>query len=215
VLPAVPDPERFPYTTALRVWLDDQARTFAEATGATVVPHLVAGEPADALVDVATQEAADLMIVGSHGRRGLQRLMLGSVAEHVVRNAPCPVLVARERRPSATRDSNVPIVTAALASAVTGGVVGAIAGPPGVVVGSAIGATVGAAAAATVREDERMHAERDEELDEDIGVIGGAIGAASPDAPPARIGAFSAAAAGAGGGEPDRLSEGPISAPDD
>ena len=47
------------------------------------------------LIEAATKAAADLVVVGSHGRRGLQRWVLGSVAESTVRHAPCSVLVAR------------------------------------------------------------------------------------------------------------------------
>lgn len=51
-----------------------------------------------ALCEIAEDEGADLLILGSHGRSGLSRVFLGSVAEKVVRHAPCPVLVVRERR---------------------------------------------------------------------------------------------------------------------
>lgn len=47
------------------------------------------------LIEAGTRAAADLLVVGTHGRRGLQRLLLGSVAEATVRHAPCAVLVAR------------------------------------------------------------------------------------------------------------------------
>ena len=50
---------------------------------------------ADAIVAAAKEEGADLVVVGSHGRSGLGRLMLGSVAAKVVAQAPVPVLVAR------------------------------------------------------------------------------------------------------------------------
>lgn len=53
------------------------------------------GDPAESIVAAAESEGADLILVGSHGRRGLGRMLLGSVSDHVVRNAPCPVLVAR------------------------------------------------------------------------------------------------------------------------
>jgi nucleotide-binding universal stress UspA family protein len=55
------------------------------------------GTPADAIVSAAGQWPADLIVLGSHGRGGLSRLMLGSVAEAVMRHAPCPVLVVRAR----------------------------------------------------------------------------------------------------------------------
>lgn len=53
------------------------------------------GDPAESIVAAAHAEQADLLLVGSHGRGPIGRLLLGSVSEHVVRNAPCPVLVAR------------------------------------------------------------------------------------------------------------------------
>ncbi len=56
------------------------------------VRHPSAGE---AIADVAERTKADLVIVGSHGRTGFRRVLLGSVAEKVVRVAPCAVLVAR------------------------------------------------------------------------------------------------------------------------
>lgn len=53
------------------------------------------GDPAESVVAAAESEGADLVLVGSHGRGPIGRLLLGSVSEYVVRNAPCPVLVAR------------------------------------------------------------------------------------------------------------------------
>jgi nucleotide-binding universal stress UspA family protein len=53
--------------------------------------------PADAIVKYAREIHADIIVVGTHGRGGMSRLLMGSVAEHVVRNAPCPVLVVRPR----------------------------------------------------------------------------------------------------------------------
>ena len=49
------------------------------------------------IVSAAEAERADMIVVGSHGRGAVGRLFLGSVSEHVVRNAPCPVLVVRPR----------------------------------------------------------------------------------------------------------------------
>ncbi len=57
--------------------------------------ELAEGAPADAIVERARAWDADLIAVGSHGPRGLRRLALGSVAEAVVRHAPCSVLIAR------------------------------------------------------------------------------------------------------------------------
>ena len=54
------------------------------------------GDPRVALIDVARREHADLVVVGSHGRTGIPRLVLGSVASHITTHAPCSVLVVRE-----------------------------------------------------------------------------------------------------------------------
>jgi nucleotide-binding universal stress UspA family protein len=54
------------------------------------------GEPVEAIVDGAERYLVDLIVIGSHGRRGLRRLLLGSVAEHVVRRSKVPVLVVRD-----------------------------------------------------------------------------------------------------------------------
>jgi universal stress protein A len=52
--------------------------------------------PAQAVVEYAQSKAIDLIVVGTHGRHGLTRLVMGSVAEQVVRMAPCPVLTVRD-----------------------------------------------------------------------------------------------------------------------
>ncbi len=62
---------------------------------ATRIEVRVSGSPAQEIVDYAKHIHADLIIVGTHGRTGVPRLVMGSVAEHVVRAAPCPVLVVR------------------------------------------------------------------------------------------------------------------------
>jgi nucleotide-binding universal stress UspA family protein len=74
---------------------EDDVRTFAETAGASVRPidvHVTAGEPAPAIVEHAKRETADLIVMGTQGRSGLSRVLLGSVAERVVREAPCPVM---------------------------------------------------------------------------------------------------------------------------
>ena len=57
--------------------------------------EVAAGNPADAIVRVAKERGADLIVMGTHGRTGLQHVLLGSVAEKVVRLAGCPVLTVR------------------------------------------------------------------------------------------------------------------------
>jgi nucleotide-binding universal stress UspA family protein len=53
------------------------------------------GEPGEEIVRVATERDCDLIVMGTHGRTGLSRLLMGSVAERVVRRAPCPVLTLK------------------------------------------------------------------------------------------------------------------------
>ena len=60
------------------------------------VQHIfLTGDPASAIVGYARDAAMDLIVMGTHGRTGLDRLLLGSVAEKVLRDAPCSVLVAK------------------------------------------------------------------------------------------------------------------------
>ena len=61
-----------------------------------VVPRLLAGDPADAIIRTAESDGADMIVMGTHGRRGITRLLMGSVAEAVVRRAPCPVLTVKQ-----------------------------------------------------------------------------------------------------------------------
>lgn len=58
--------------------------------------RLLSGDPAHQIVHLAKQENADLIVMGTHGRTGLMRLVMGSVAEAVVRRAPCPVFTVRQ-----------------------------------------------------------------------------------------------------------------------
>jgi nucleotide-binding universal stress UspA family protein len=53
------------------------------------------GEPGERIVEAAQAEAADLIVVGSHGRGSVGRFLIGSVSDHVVRHAICPVMVVR------------------------------------------------------------------------------------------------------------------------
>lgn len=64
--------------------------------GLEVFAHVHAGRPAEALLAAARELDVDRIVVGSAGRTGLSHLLLGSVAERVVRLAPCPVLVVKE-----------------------------------------------------------------------------------------------------------------------
>jgi nucleotide-binding universal stress UspA family protein len=63
--------------------------------GVTVETDTVVGKPASAIVEYADDEGFEQILMGSHGRSGVTRMLLGSVAENVVRNASVPVTVAR------------------------------------------------------------------------------------------------------------------------
>jgi nucleotide-binding universal stress UspA family protein len=62
-----------------------------------IAGHLRVGSPDVEIAQLASDIGADLVVVGTHGRRGWDRLMLGSVAESLVRHAPCPVLTFRPK----------------------------------------------------------------------------------------------------------------------
>lgn len=59
--------------------------------------HLVHGSPADAIANFAESVNADLIVLGTHGRTGVSRMLMGSVAEAVVRHAKCPVVTYKAK----------------------------------------------------------------------------------------------------------------------
>lgn len=63
--------------------------------GVKITPLLRNGDPRDEILATAKGVGADLIVMGTHGRRGLARALMGSVAEAVVRTAECPVLTVR------------------------------------------------------------------------------------------------------------------------
>src|SRR5262249_60789851 len=69
-------------------------RTLREV-GFSTEGRVLAGDPREMLLQVAQSERADLIVVGSHGRSGLAKMVLGSVSSHVVTHAPCSVLVVK------------------------------------------------------------------------------------------------------------------------
>lgn len=86
----------------------DQVRTGREAAAQELVSRgraagvrvtflIWEGEPGESIVDAARSEQVDFVVVGSHGRGSVGRFFLGSVSDHVVHNAPCPVVVVRAR----------------------------------------------------------------------------------------------------------------------
>ena len=101
---------------AARAKLDDM-KAAAASKGlrltATVLTTVLTGEPADSISDYARTGEFDLIVMGTHGRRGVSHALIGSVAERVVRKAPCPVLTVRETAPAVQHE-----VPAAVAAAV-------------------------------------------------------------------------------------------------
>lgn len=69
-------------------------------SGVTVHHRLVEGLPAEEILRIATEVKPDLIVMGTHGRGGLSRLVMGSVAEKVMRKASCPVLTVKTPLPA-------------------------------------------------------------------------------------------------------------------
>ncbi|MFC4408240.1 universal stress protein [Haloarchaeobius iranensis] len=72
-----------------------EATELATAAGVDVETDVVVGRPAKTIVDYANEQDCDHIVTGSHGRSGVSRIVLGSVAETVVRRSPVPVTVVR------------------------------------------------------------------------------------------------------------------------
>lgn len=68
------------------------------------------GEPATLILTVAEECEADMIVLATHGRTGLRRLLLGSVAEHVLREAPCPVVTLRKPVPAKEKADGIAMV---------------------------------------------------------------------------------------------------------
>ena len=84
---------------AARTWVSQQLAERVEraaASGLRARGVVREGIPHDEITALATDERADLVVIGTQGRGGVNRMLLGSVADRVVRLAPCPVLTVRE-----------------------------------------------------------------------------------------------------------------------
>ena len=93
-----------PVTDDLRKMLDQVGPTDPQ------VPcqrRLITGDPATAIAHLAQEEGVEWIVMATHGRTGLMRLLMGSVAEAVVRRAPCPVVTLRQ--PSAPEPGPTPM----------------------------------------------------------------------------------------------------------
>jgi nucleotide-binding universal stress UspA family protein len=69
----------------------------AQKEGVAVKAFIMSGKPADAIIETAREKRADLIVLGSHGRTGIERLLMGSVVERVIVLASCPVLVVKSK----------------------------------------------------------------------------------------------------------------------
>lgn len=73
----------------------DDVASYATEVGVDVVEAIEGGRPSEAIVEYVEDEGIDLVVMGTHGRSGAGRLMLGSVAEKVVRRSPVPVMTVK------------------------------------------------------------------------------------------------------------------------
>jgi nucleotide-binding universal stress UspA family protein len=79
-----------------RQYWRDQLQQIRPVDTQIPVKHVfLEGDPAAEIVRYATESGTDLVVMGTHGRTGLERLLMGSVAEKVMRDAPCSVLVVK------------------------------------------------------------------------------------------------------------------------
>lgn len=93
--PAVPIPPQF--DQQLYEWAVEKLKQmFGGRADRRVQTHCVLGDPSTEILSLANQLAVNLIVMPSHGRKGLNRLFLGSVAERVLRGSHCPVLILRD-----------------------------------------------------------------------------------------------------------------------
>jgi nucleotide-binding universal stress UspA family protein len=86
---------------AQRKWTEEKLEARAEQlrqSGIKTSWRVQAGAPHEEIVRTAEEEHADMIVMGTHGRSGLNRMVLGSVAERVIRLGPCPVLTVRQSK---------------------------------------------------------------------------------------------------------------------
>lgn len=85
--------------STMRAHVESRVRAFEEKLGplevGRIVTHLRVGSPSHEIAQLASDLEAQVVVVGTHGRRGVSRILLGSIAEGVVRFSPCTVMVVR------------------------------------------------------------------------------------------------------------------------
>ena len=84
-----------PWAVVQKEDTDALNRVRAMAEGVNLETATLEGKPATEIVRFAAEKGIDLIVIGTQGKRGLERLLLGSVAESVIRTAPCRVLVVK------------------------------------------------------------------------------------------------------------------------
>ena len=84
------------HETRIRHTMKALRERLAEKGHDNVATDVVIGDPGHEVADLAAREKADLIVLTSHGRTGLRHLLIGSVAERIIRLAHCPVLVLRK-----------------------------------------------------------------------------------------------------------------------
>lgn len=91
---------------------DQLSKIVPTIPGVTFEHHYLQGAPLSEIVKFAKREKIDLIVMASHGRTGLSRLVMGSIAEGVMRRAPCPVLIVKQpsAAPAAVDDRNVHVL---------------------------------------------------------------------------------------------------------
>jgi nucleotide-binding universal stress UspA family protein len=92
-----------PIAQSAQELLDEEVRRIKAAGGNIVQAHLKMGGAAGEIVNLAEEIRAGLIIVGSRGRGGIRRALMGSISDDVVRHAHCPVLVVREEKQKAEK----------------------------------------------------------------------------------------------------------------
>jgi universal stress protein A len=87
--------ERQPESHVRHLW-DELRQVQAEPGSPVTVKHILGeGEPALEIAEIAKKYNCDLIVISTHGRTGLERLLMGSVAEKIVRFAPCAILTVK------------------------------------------------------------------------------------------------------------------------
>jgi nucleotide-binding universal stress UspA family protein len=99
----IPEPYDTAHHATLALLREDRERALRDY-GIVMETMLVEGDPVDELVRVAREKEVDTIVIGSHGRSSVRRLLLGSVAEGVVRKSSVPVLVVHATVPVAAHE---------------------------------------------------------------------------------------------------------------